>query len=102
MAITETKKLCNEVFIKFSSKVPPSRCCNNSISDVLLDNTVKKVLVVHRIGNVAVSEASILIAVTTPHRELGLNACQFLIDSIKKSVPIWKKELLGNGKAFWK
>lgn len=47
----------------------------------------------HRLGAVPVGAASVLIAVSCPHRAEAFAACQFLIDELKKSVPLWKKEL---------
>ena len=51
-----------------------------------------KVYIRHRIGRVAVGEMGVMIGVQAPHREEAFEACRFLIDSIKKDVPIWKSE----------
>lgn len=56
--------------------------------------------VVHRIGRVDVGEASIVIAVSAAHRAGAFDACRFVLDSVKKDAPIWKKEVLG-GKHTW-
>ena len=53
--------------------------------------------VVHRLGVVPLGEASIAIAVAAAHREDAFAACKHLIDRIKKSVPIWKKEVYEDG-----
>ena len=53
--------------------------------------------VVHRLGPVGVGEASIVIAAAAPHRREAFEACRFLIDEIKRSAPIWKKELYADG-----
>ena len=50
-----------------------------------------KIFVRHRIGRVAVGEVSVIVGVQSPHREEAFEACRFLIDSIKKDVPVWKK-----------
>jgi molybdopterin synthase catalytic subunit len=47
----------------------------------------------HRLGPVAVGEASIVIAVSCPHRADAFSACRYLIDTLKETVPIWKKEV---------
>jgi molybdopterin synthase catalytic subunit len=47
----------------------------------------------HRLGAVAVGEASIVIAVSCPHRADAFSACRYLIDTLKETVPIWKKEV---------
>ena len=54
----------------------------------------------HRIGRVAVGEASVIVAVGAPHRSEAFEACRFLIDELKKIAPIWKKEVYATG-AQW-
>ncbi len=56
--------------------------------------------VVHRIGHLEIGETSIFIAVSSPHRRAGFEACRFVIDEIKEKVPIWKKEFYRDG-AIW-
>lgn len=51
------------------------------------------VSVVHRLGRVDIGEASVVTAVSAAHRAGALEACRFLIDGVKKEVPIWKKEI---------
>ncbi|KAJ4724511.1 Molybdopterin synthase catalytic subunit [Melia azedarach] len=57
--------------------------------------------VAHRLGTVPVGETSVFIAVSAVHRADALDACKFLIDELKASVPIWKKEVYSNGE-IWK
>jgi len=52
---------------------------------------LKFVAIHHRIGFVAVGEPSLLVAVATPHRSEGFQAAQWIVDELKKKVPIWKK-----------
>ena len=52
---------------------------------------IESVRLVHRIGTVAVNEPSLWVEVTAPHRGEAFQACQFLIDGMKKVVPIWKR-----------
>jgi molybdopterin synthase catalytic subunit len=54
----------------------------------------------HRVGPVAVGEPSVVIAVSCPHRGEAFEACRFLIDELKKTVPIWKKEVY-EGESRW-
>lgn len=63
---------------------------------------LKRVYVAHRLGNVPVKEASILIAVSSPHRPAALAAVGWLIDEIKARVPVWKKEWYADGSGAWK
>ena len=54
-------------------------------------------LVVHRYGTVKIGEASIAILISSPHRDAAYGASRYIIDTIKKTVPIWKKEFYGDG-----
>ena len=58
-------------------------------------------IVVHRLGRVPIGEASVAIAVSTPHRRDAFAACQWLIDSLKRDVPIWKREQWADGTTEW-
>jgi molybdopterin synthase catalytic subunit len=57
--------------------------------------------VVHRLGRVEIGEASVAVAVSSAHRKAAFEAGQWLIDTLKQSVPIWKKEILADGTAEW-
>jgi molybdopterin synthase catalytic subunit len=58
-------------------------------------------VVVHRLGPVALGEASVAIAVSSAHREAAFEAGRWLIDRIKEVVPIWKKENWADGTSEW-
>jgi len=57
--------------------------------------------VVHRLGRVPLAEASIALAVATPHRQASFDACAWMMDEIKKRVPIWKQEHWADGSTEW-
>jgi molybdopterin synthase catalytic subunit len=61
---------------------------------------VRDVALVHRLGRLHVGETSVLIAVASAHRGVTFEACRWLIDTLKKQVPIWKKEVFVDG-AVW-
>ena len=61
---------------------------------------VTKVAIVHRVGRVEIGEPSVVIAVASPHRAPAMEACRFVIDTLKTSVPIWKREHFEGG-AVW-
>lgn len=63
---------------------------------------VGNICVVHRTGDVPIGEASVVIAVSSVHRKEALEAVQFMIDTLKETVPIWKKEIYEEGDAEWK
>lgn len=58
-------------------------------------------VLVHRAGAVAVGEPSVIIAVTSAHRAEAFDACRWLIDELKREVPIWKKEVWSSGRETW-
>jgi MoaE-MoaD fusion protein len=61
---------------------------------------VRDVALVHRLGRLQVGETSVLIVVASAHRAAAFDACRWLIDTLKRSVPIWKKEYFEDG-AVW-
>jgi molybdopterin synthase catalytic subunit len=61
---------------------------------------VRDVAVVHRLGRLMVGETSVLIVVASAHRGAAFDACRWVIDTLKKTVPIWKKEQFVDG-AVW-
>lgn len=61
---------------------------------------VAHIAVVHRTGQLEIGEASVAIAVSTPHRREGFAACQYMIDRLKEIVPIWKREVWEDGEEW--
>ena len=61
---------------------------------------IRDALLHHRLGRLEIGETSVLIAVASPHRGAAFDACRWIIDSLKKTVPIWKKEHFTDG-ALW-
>jgi molybdopterin synthase catalytic subunit len=61
---------------------------------------LQRMAIVHRIGPVQITEASVMIAVSSAHRDAAFAACRFAIEEIKKTVPIWKKELYEGGELW--
>ncbi|HEX4485508.1 MAG TPA: molybdopterin converting factor subunit 1 [Terriglobales bacterium] len=62
--------------------------------------TVRDVAIVHRLGRLEIGETSVLIVVASAHRAAAFEACRWLIDTLKQTVPIWKKEYFEDG-AVW-
>jgi MoaE-MoaD fusion protein len=79
MAMDEMRKLASEAFERFP---------------------VRDVVMVHRLGQLGVGETSVLIVVASAHRGAAFDACRWLIDTLKSTVPIWKKEFFEDG-AVW-
>ena len=80
MAEREIEKIKKEAFEKFK---------------------VNEIIIKHRIGEVKVGEVALFVAVVSGHRKEGFSAIQYIVDEIKRKVPIWKKEILSNGKVRW-
>ncbi|TAK55654.1 MAG: molybdenum cofactor biosynthesis protein MoaE [Bacteroidetes bacterium] len=62
--------------------------------------SICKCSIIHRVGRVDIGEASVVIAVSSPHRNEAFEACKFLIDRLKQEVPIWKKEFFEDGEIW--
>ncbi|XP_014347373.1 molybdopterin synthase catalytic subunit [Latimeria chalumnae] len=82
MAETEIKKICRAVRQKWL--------------------TVKHIAVHHRLGLVPVTEASVVIAISSPHRNEALESLKYCLDTLKAKVPIWKKEIYEKEEYSWK
>ena len=79
MAIKEMTKIAHQIMEQFPAK---------------------KVAIHHRTGVVNLKEIAVVIAVACPHRKAAFEACEFAIDTLKQTVPIWKKEIFEDG-AIW-
>jgi molybdopterin synthase catalytic subunit len=62
--------------------------------------SIHRVAILHRLGRLEIGDTSVLIAVSAPHRAAAFDACRFAIDTLKRTVPIWKKEYFEDG-AVW-
>ncbi len=60
----------------------------------------KKIALHHRIGTLQIGEAAVVIAVSAPHRAAAFDACRYCIDTLKETVPIWKKEIFEDGEVW--
>ena len=76
MALKELKKLVDQAHEKFE---------------------IANVGIVHRLGRLEIGETSIVISVAAPHRKAAFTACEWLIRELKRTVPIWKKEVYADG-----
>lgn len=93
-------KLEYEAYDEMAKKVMSKIC-----DDVRLNwPDVVNICIYHRLGEVPVKEASVIIAISSPHRKSSLEALPFALDQLKKSVPIFKREYYkdGEGSSEWK
>ncbi len=79
MAIAEMKKIAEEAVHRWG---------------------VKRMAIHHRTGTLEIGEIAVVIAVSTPHRKASFEACEFAIDTLKETVPIWKKEFFEDGEVW--
>jgi molybdopterin synthase catalytic subunit len=79
MALSEMEKLAEQALERFA---------------------VREVALVHRLGRLEHTETSVLVVVAAGHRAPAFEACRWLIDTLKQTVPIWKKEYFEDG-AIW-
>ena len=69
-------------------------------AEAIAQRKVRDVAIVHRLGRLEIGETSVLIVVASAHRAAAFEACRWLIDTLKRTVPIWKKEYFEDG-AVW-
>lgn len=68
--------------------------------EALASFPIRDLRIVHRVGRLEIGETSIIIAVASAHRAAAFDACRWIIDSLKRTVPVWKKEFFEGG-AIW-
>ncbi|CAN5534047.1 molybdopterin synthase catalytic subunit MoaE [soil metagenome] len=61
---------------------------------------IENVGIVHRLGKLGIGETSVVISVASPHRRAAFEACEWLIKELKRTVPIWKKEVYADGETW--
>ncbi len=79
MAVSEMRKIAEQVAARWDA---PYVCIH------------------HRVGTLEIGDIAVIIAVATPHRKAAFEACQFAIDTLKETVPIWKKEIFEDGEVW--
>ncbi|XP_021734275.1 LOW QUALITY PROTEIN: molybdopterin synthase catalytic subunit-like [Chenopodium quinoa] len=90
------------VELRYEAYVPMAIRCIKAICTSAREMwSLNLIAVAHCLGPVSVGETSIFIATSSVHRDDALDACKYLIDELKASVPIWKKEVYANGEV-WK
>lgn len=88
--------------LRYEAYVPMAlRCIKSICASARSSWRLNSIAVAHRLGPVPVGEISVFVATSAVHRVDALDACKFIIDEVKASVPIWKKEVYTNGEV-WK
>lgn len=95
---TKGKKV---VRLDFESYVPMAISEMRKIAERACEKwPIEKISIHHRIGSLNIEDIAVVIAVATPHRKASFEACQFAIDTLKETVPIWKKEIFEDGEIW--
>lgn len=95
---TKGKKV---VSLEFESYIPMAKKEMQKIAEEVVEGwSALHVSIHHRVGNLKVGELPVIIAVATPHRKAAFEACEYAIDTLKESVPIWKKEVFEDGEVW--
>jgi len=79
MAVSEMKKIAEQVAEKWQAEA---------------------VVIHHRVGTLAIEDIAVIITVATAHRKAAFEACEYAIDTLKQTVPIWKKEIFEDGEVW--
>jgi len=87
--------------LEFSAYQPMAIKEMNLIAQKAIEKfKVQKIAIHHVVGNLGIGEVPVIIAVSSPHRQAAFQACQFAIDTLKETVPIWKKEFFEDGEIW--
>lgn len=87
--------------LEFEAYEPMAIAEMSKIAAVVLEKwAVSKVAIHHRVGVLEIGEIPVVIAVSAPHRLAAFEACQYTIDTLKETVPIWKKEVFEDGEVW--
>ncbi len=87
--------------LDFSTYKPMAIKEMQKIAKLALDKfPIKKIAIHHAEGLLQIKDVPVIIAVSSPHRKAAFDACQFAIDTLKETVPIWKKEYFEDGEVW--
>ena len=87
--------------LEFEAYAPMALSEMQKIANTVLEKwPVLKIAIHHRIGDLRIGEIPVIIAISAAHRQAAFEACQFCIDTLKETVPIWKKEIFDNGEVW--
>ena len=96
--VTKGKKVVRLEFEAYESMAMNEM--NKIAKDVLKKWPVQKILIHHRTGILQTGEVPVIIAVAAAHRDAAFDACRYTIDTLKQTVPIWKKEVFEDGEVW--
>ncbi len=89
------------LYLEYEAYAPMAAAQLNELVRQGLDNfKIRDAWIIHRLGRLEIGETSVLVVVASAHRAAAFDACRWLIDTLKRTVPIWKKEFFEDG-AVW-
>ncbi len=87
--------------LEFSSYAPMAEKEMSRIAaNILLETDAQKLYVAHRVGPLKIGDVAVIIGAAAAHRDAAFKACRLMIDRLKETVPIWKKEISTDG-SYW-
>ena len=87
--------------LDFSTYKPMAIKEMQKIADLALEKfVIKRIAIHHAEGMLQIGDIPVIITASAPHRKAAFEACEFAIDTLKKSVPIWKKEYFSDGEVW--
>jgi len=89
-------------FLEYEAHAPMAEAKMREIATAVRERwpDVTRITLIHRIGRLEIGESSVMIAVSSPHRRQAFEACHFAIDTLKETVPVWKKEYFEDGEVW--
>ncbi len=89
-------------FLEYEAHAPMAEAKMREIGESIRARwpSVKRVAILHRLGRLEIGESSVLIAVSAAHRQEAFEACRHAIDTLKRTVPVWKKEHFEDGEVW--
>ncbi len=89
-------------YLEYEAHAPMAEAKMREIGDGIRARwpSVKRLAMLHRIGRLEIGESSVLIAVSASHRKEAFEACHYAIDTLKVTVPVWKKEYFEDGEVW--
>jgi molybdopterin synthase catalytic subunit len=89
-------------FLEYEAHAPMAEAKMREIGETVRARWtgVKRVAILHRVGRLEIGESSVLIAVSAAHRQEAFEGCRYAIDTLKRTVPVWKKEHFEDGEVW--
>ena len=89
------------LYLEYEGYVPMALKKLREIADEVAQKwPIQDISIVHRIGRLEIEDISLVVAIASPHRKEAFQACGFVVDRIKETVPIWKKEVFEDGQVW--